>query len=72
MAKITLTVSQEWVDRFELFARDDEPWDEPGPDTRTAALLFREWVTKTARYEILNFERNNRAKTGGASLPDPT
>lgn len=72
MPSITLTVTQDWSDRFGDYARDADPWEGAGADPRNPAQLFREWVTRNAKYNILNYERNLRAETGGRVLPDPT
>lgn len=74
MPTLTLTLSQDWIARFDAYARDRYPWEGPGPDTRTTKDLYKEEIRVTKR-EILNFERNTRAEFGGtvlADLDDPT
>lgn len=62
MLNLTLTVSQDWIDRFDAYIRDAEPWEGRGPDRRTTEELFRKWVGRYSRRDIRTYEGNKAAE----------
>ena len=71
MPSLRLTVSADWVARFDAMIRVYDEWEGPGPDKRTTAALFRKWVAQYARRDIRTYEGNIAAEAVG-SVGDPT
>ncbi len=62
MPSLTITVSQDWVARFDAMIRSDRPWEDGGTDPRKTSELFLDWVRDYARRDIRRHEGNVAAE----------
>ena len=63
MPTLTLTVSQDWVDRADAWLRfGDQPWEGEDADTRGTAEMFKRFIGSLVATRIDIYEGNLQAE----------